>query len=69
MALPPKQNRGFRTLSPERLLEVARKGGASVKNENRSFSKNRELAREAGRKGGVNSKGGGRRKKPAEQET
>ena len=45
-------NRGFASLSPERRVEIARKGGASVPSEKRSFSTNSELARAAGRKGG-----------------
>lgn len=44
--------RGFASLSPERRKEIAAKGGAAVPAEKRSFSKNRKLAREAGRKGG-----------------
>lgn len=48
-----KQIRGFAAMSPERRSEVARKGGASTAPALRAFSVNRELAREAGRKGGV----------------
>lgn len=44
--------RGFASQSPERRAEIARKGGAAVPAEKRSFSQNRKLAREAGRKGG-----------------
>lgn len=47
--------RGFAHMkanNPERLAEVARKGGSSVADENRSFAKNRDLAASAGRKGG-----------------
>lgn len=47
--------RGFAHMkanNPERLAEIAAKGGASVSNENRSFTKNRDLAVSAGRKGG-----------------
>lgn len=39
-------------MSPERLLETARRGGASVPADKRAFATNRELAVEAGRKGG-----------------
>lgn len=53
-----KSRRGFASMSPERQREIARKGGASVKPENRSFSQNRDLASAAGRKGG--EKGGKR---------
>ena len=44
--------RGFALMSAERRKEVARLGGASVREGKRSFSTNPELAREAGRKGG-----------------
>jgi len=50
--LKPKGGRGFAGMSPERRQEVARKGGASVPAEKRSFHKNRELASDAGAKGG-----------------
>ena len=44
----------------ERRREIARKGGASVPDEKRSFSQDRDLAAAAGRKGGEASHGGGR---------
>ncbi|MCP1539987.1 general stress protein [Methylorubrum extorquens] len=44
--------RGFASLSPERRKEIASKGGRSIPAESRAFSKNPELARAAGRKGG-----------------
>lgn len=44
--------RGFAAMNPERRREIARKGGASVSPEKRSFSKSRDLATSAGRKGG-----------------
>lgn len=46
------KKRGFAAMDPERRKEISRMGGKAVSNENRSFSKNRELASEAGRKGG-----------------
>lgn len=52
----PKQRRGFACMTPERRREIAAKGGAAVKPESRAFSKNRELATEAGRKGGTKSR-------------
>jgi len=55
-----KSRRGFAAMSPERRREIARKGGASVPSEKRSFSKDRDLAVSAGRVGGENSRGGGR---------
>jgi uncharacterized protein len=51
----PKSKRGFASISPERLREIARKGGKSVPAENRAFSKPKDLAYEAGRKGGHSS--------------
>jgi general stress protein YciG len=49
-----------RAMNPERRREIARKGGASVPGEKRSFAKDRDLAASAGRKGGEASRGGGR---------
>jgi uncharacterized protein len=51
-------NRGFAAMDEERQREIASEGGKSVPDEKRSFSKDPELAREAGRKGGQ-SRGGG----------
>lgn len=48
-----KQRRGFAAMDPDRRREIASKGGRSVKAENRSFSKDRELAATAGKKGGM----------------
>jgi len=48
----PKAKRGFAAMSPERRREIAAKGGAAVPAEKRSFSKSRDLARQAGRAGG-----------------
>ena len=47
--------RGFASMSVEKRREIASKGGKSVPAEKRSFSQNRHLATEAGRKGGLNS--------------
>ncbi len=44
--------RGFASMNPEKQREIASKGGQSVPAEKRSFSQDRELASEAGRKGG-----------------
>lgn len=54
-------NRGFASMDPARQREIARKGGESVPNEKRSFSQDRELAANAGRKGGEASQGARRR--------
>jgi len=47
-----EQNRGFASMDEDRQREIARKGGESVPDEKRSFSKDRQLAAEAGREGG-----------------
>ena len=54
--------RGFAAMDKTRQREIARKGGASVPDEKRSFSQDRDLAASAGRKGGEASHGGGRRR-------
>jgi general stress protein YciG len=58
----PPARRGFAAMDKDRQREIARKGGASVPDEKRSFSQNRDLAAQAGRKGGEASHGGGRRR-------
>ncbi len=55
--------RGFAAMSKERRTEIARKGGASVPADKRSFATQGGLAAAAGSKGGTVSRGGGR--KPA----
>jgi general stress protein YciG len=47
-----KSNRGFASMDLEKRRAIASKGGQSVPQERRSFSRNPELAAEAGRKGG-----------------
>jgi uncharacterized protein len=42
-------------MSPEQRREIASKGGKSVPSDKRSFSQDRHLASNAGRKGGLNS--------------
>lgn len=44
--------RGFAGMDQDRQREIARKGGANVPHEKRSFAQDRALASEAGRKGG-----------------
>lgn len=46
--------RGFASMDPEKRRAIARMGGKAVPNEKRSFSRNAELAANAGRKGGGN---------------
>jgi uncharacterized protein len=58
-------NRGFASMDEEKQRRIASKGGRSVPNEKRSFSLNRRLAAEAGRKGGQASHGGARKRAPS----
>jgi len=51
-------NRGFASMDRETQRRIASKGGRSVPSEKRSFSMNRKLAAEAGRKGGQASHSG-----------
>lgn len=55
-------NRGFASMDAAKQREIASKGGQSVPAAKRSFSQDRRLAAEAGRKGGQSSHGGGRSK-------
>lgn len=55
-------NRGFASMDASKQREIASKGGQSVPAAKRSFSQDRRLAAEAGRKGGQSSHGGGRSK-------
>ena len=57
MARGGTSNRGFASMDAERQREIASKGGRSVPAEKRSFSQDRELASDAGRKGGQASGG------------
>lgn len=61
-ALHPPRKRGFAAMDPDKRRAIAAKGGASVPSEKRSFAKDRDLAADAGRKGGSASRGGGRPK-------
>lgn len=54
--VPPRGRRGFAAMDPERRREIARKGGAAVPSDQRSFAKDRDLAANAGRKGGSSGK-------------
>lgn len=56
---------GFASMPSERVAEIASLGGKSLKPESRSFSRNRELAAEAGRLGGLKSQANRRGKKIA----
>jgi general stress protein YciG len=47
-----RSGRGFASMSPERQREIASMGGKAVPGDKRSFSRNKSLASDAGRKGG-----------------
>jgi uncharacterized protein len=49
-----KKKRGFASMSAERRREITSMGGKAVPPEKRPFARDRALAAEAGRKGGVN---------------
>lgn len=51
------RKKGFAALTPERVREIAAMGGAAVKAEDRAFSRDPELAKRAGAKGGAASWG------------
>ena len=51
-------NRGFASMDEAKQREIASKGGRSVAAQDRSFSQDRALAAQAGRKGGQASHGG-----------
>ena len=48
-----RSTRGFASMAPEKQRAIAAKGGRAIAADKRSFSKDRDLAREAGRKGGL----------------
>lgn len=55
-----KSKRGFAAMDEQKQREIARKGGQSVAPEDRSFSRDRDLASDAGAKGGQRSQSGDR---------
>jgi len=55
-----RSERGFAAMDEKKQREISSKGGQSVAPEDRSFSRDRALAAEAGRKGGEASHGGER---------
>jgi uncharacterized protein len=57
MANQNTSGRGFASMDDEKQRDIARKGGESVPDEKRSFSKDSDLASDAGRKGGHESGG------------
>lgn len=56
MTPPPKKRRGFAAMDPEKRREIARKGGAAVPADKRSFATQEGLAARAGSKGGEASR-------------
>jgi general stress protein YciG len=52
--------RGFASMDKDKKSKISSKGGRSVSHQNRSFSKDHELASQAGRKGGEHSHRGQR---------
>lgn len=55
-----RSNRGFAAMSPERQREIASKGGRAAHEQGVAHQWTSEEARQAGRKGGMNSRGGRR---------
>jgi uncharacterized protein len=49
----PKLKRGLAAISPERQREITSMGGKSVPAESRAFTKRKDLAYEAGKRGGL----------------
>jgi uncharacterized protein len=60
MANQGNSDRGFASMDEDKQREIARKGGESVPDEKRSFSRDPQMAAEAGRESGQQSQGGGR---------
>lgn len=55
-----RSNRGFASMDPEKQREIASKGGRAAHAKGTAHEFTSEEAREAGRKGGQNSRGGRR---------
>ena len=53
MTTTEKSLRGFASMSVEKRRAIAAKGGKSVASEKRTFSRDRTLASQAGKKGGT----------------
>ena len=56
--MTPKSRRGFSAMTPERHREIARMGGKAAHAKGTAHEWTSEEAKEAGRKGGVASRGG-----------
>lgn len=69
-APPAKQRRGFAAMDRDKQRQIAAKGGAASHAQGKGHEWTKESAREAGRKGGLASRGGrGKATKPVEQPT
>ncbi len=64
----PKARRGFASMSPEKQREIASKGGRAAHAKGTAHEWSSNEARDAGRKGGMVSRGG-RGKLPTTQES
>jgi len=62
-------NRGFASMDPQKQREIASEGGRAAHKQGVAHEWNSEEAREAGRKGGQNSHGGGRNSQGSESES
>lgn len=62
---PAPKRRGFANMSPERLREVARRGGQAAHKAGTAHEFTSEKAREAGRKGGLATQ---RHRRPAAEQ-
>ena len=59
---PKKSRRGFAAMDPQRQKEIARQGGQVAHRLGVAHQWSSDEAREAGRKGGQNSRAGGRKR-------
>ena len=63
-------NRGFASMDPQKQREIASAGGRAAHRQGVAHEWSSEEARQAGRKGGQNSRGGGRgRNRSGEEES
>lgn len=61
-------NRGFASMDPQKQREIASAGGRAAHRQGVAHEWSSEEAREAGRKGGQNSRGGGRGRNRSDNE-
>ena len=61
-------NRGFASMDPQKQREIASEGGRAAHRQGVAHEWSSEEAREAGRKGGQNSRGGGRSRSTSRSE-